>query len=387
MVQGKPFVTKDKFKQDKLFGTTWHRDTDGMSFKKEIKGRFCDRLFTKFEVNATGDVWLCCPSWLPYNIGNLFKNSVEEIWNSDQAMELRNQVNTDDWKYCQHEYCPLIASDSLPTHEEVLSKPIGKYIKSKSTYVDELPSFINFCNDNSCNIQCPSCRVHLISNVSGEKYKKSKFLNDKLVEFFLTEPTSREFTISVTGSGDPFGSKIFRDMLIGINGNNFPNLKVNLTTNAVMFTPKIWNLIAGIHKNLADVEISFDAGTKHTYETKTRVGGKWDLLLDNCKHLDAQITNFPNIRPNYNFVVQKDNYEEMAQYVELILKNYPNAKTIKFQLLADWGTWDKKTFESKAVWKETHPEYNKFLSCLKDPILKHPKVLLGNLTNHYKLAN
>jgi len=387
LVQGKPFVTSDKFKQDDIFGTTWQRDTDGMSFKKKLKGRFCNYLFTKFEVNNAGDVWMCCPSWLPYNIGNLFENSVEEIWNGVKARELRNQVFTDEWKYCSHEYCPLIASDTLPSHEEVLKKPEGRYIKYKSTFVDELPTFINFCNDSSCNLQCPSCRVHFISNVSGKEYEKSKQLNDKLVEYFLTIPTKRKFTISVTGSGDPFGSKIFRDMLIGINGKDFPNLRVNLTTNAVMFTPKMWNLISGIHKNLADIEISFDAGTKNTYETKTRVGGKWDLLLENCKNLDSQVLSYPNLRPNYNFVVQKDNYKEMSQYVNIILQYLPNAESIKFQLVADWGTWDKKTFDSKAVWKETHPEYNEFLSHLKDPIFKHPKVQLGNLFNHYKLVN
>lgn len=387
MIQGKPFATSDKFKEDPVFGTSWQRDTQGMSFKKELKGRFCTNLFTKFEVNNYGDVWMCCPSWLPFNIGNLFENSVEEIWNGPRARELRNQVFTDDWKYCNHEYCPLIASNTLPTQNEIVNKSERKYIDSQSTLIDELPTYINFCNDSSCNLQCPSCRVHFISNVSGKEYEKSKILNDKLVDYFLTKPTERRFTIGVTGSGDPFGSKIFRDMLIGIDGKKFPNLYINLTTNGVMFTPKMWNLISGIHQNLSDIEISFDAGVKHTYETKTRIGGKWELLLENCKHLDTQVINFPNIRPNYNFVVQKDNYKEISKYVNLILNNFPNANSIKFQLLADWGTWDKSTFDSKAIWKESHPEYREFLSYLKDPILKHPKVELGNLFNHYKLAN
>jgi hypothetical protein len=46
--------------------------------------------------------------------------------------------------------------------------------------------------------------------------------------------------MNVTGSGDPFGSKIFRDLLFGIDGSKYPNVKINLQTNGVMFTPKYW---------------------------------------------------------------------------------------------------------------------------------------------------
>jgi hypothetical protein len=35
-----------------------------------------------------------------------------------------------------------------------------------------------------------------------------------------------------------------------------------------------------IHQYVTSCEISVDAGTKETYETKTRINGNWDILLD-----------------------------------------------------------------------------------------------------------
>ena len=32
-------------------------------------------------------------------------------------------------------------------------------------------------------------------------------------------------------------------------------------------------------------EVSIDAFTKDTYENKTRIGGKWDILLENLKFI------------------------------------------------------------------------------------------------------
>ena len=68
------------------------------------------------------------------------------------------------------------------------------------------------------------------------EYNKQKLINDKICNIFFSKPTDRTFEINVTGSGDPFASIIYREMLTELNGKDFPNLKVNLNTNGVMFT-------------------------------------------------------------------------------------------------------------------------------------------------------
>jgi len=365
---------------DPIFGPVWIKETKGMDIvKKDLSGKFCTKLHTWLEVDMHGKAWLCCPSWLPYSIGNVLENTLEEIWNGEKAQELRNQIFTGEWNYCQQEFCPLIAGDNLPNLKDAENPPT-------STRAD-LPVNINFSNDESCNLKCPSCRVDKILFTQGPLYERRKLVNDKLYNMLFNVPTNRFFSIHVTGSGDPFASKIYREMLQKIDGSLFPNLEVNLQTNGIMFTPKNWERISKLHNNLRRIAISFDAGSKLTYENKTRLGGDWELLLENCKFLDKKVNDYPNLDIAYDFVVQVDNFTEMRKYIRLIEKQFPNAGSINFSIVTDWGTWPKDVYESKCIWKDSHPKHEDLLKVLKDSAFKSPKVKLGNLKPIWKKAN
>ena len=84
--------------------------------------------------------------------------------------------------------------------------------------------------------------------------------------------------------------------------------------------------------------ISFDAGTKETYEQKTRLGGNWDVLLKNCDFLNTKQDYFPQFKIAYHFVVQASNYKEMITFSNMVLDRFSNAQGINFKLVADWGT-------------------------------------------------
>lgn len=350
------------------------------------KNKYCYKFFSFFEVSTDGSCWICCPAWLPEKIGNILTDDFNTIWNGEKAQKLRNQVFTGDWCYCDHNICPLIASNSLPSLDDVdndylLSDYLKDAIKNNKVILEEMPTSIHFSEDRSCNLFCPSCRVEKILLKKGtEEYIKKKKINDKIFDLFLKTPTERKFEIYVTGSGDPFASTIYREMLENINGYDFPNLRINLNTNGVMFTPKNWNKLEKIHNNLQNCRISFDAGTKETYENKTRLGGNWDLLLENCRYLNERSKEFSNFNIHFDFVVQKDNYKEMKTYAELILDNFDNAESIHFSKLNDWGTWDKQQFNEHAVWKEENSEFESFINTLKDDIFDHPKIYLGNIS-------
>lgn len=379
----------EKWQPDPMFGKVWIKDITGLEFvTPDLSGKYCSKLYNWLEVDMWGKCWMCCPSWLPYHIGNILEESIEEIWNGAKAQELRKQIFDGTWNYCQASFCPLIQGDNLPDIKDILDGSHQKVnqheldaLKSKSLISTELPTCINFSNDESCNLKCPSCRTTKLLYTVGTEYDRRKIINDKIVEAFLTTPTERKFSIFVTGSGDPFASKIYRDMLYNLNGNDFPNLSVVMQTNGVMYTEKMWNNISKIHSNLTDCRISFDAATKDTYENKTRLNGDWDLLLSNCKFLDSKRNEFPNFRISYDFVVQKDNYKEMKQYIELVTANYPNFFQICFSMVSDWGTWAPEIYNEKCIWKNNHPEHQEFLDCLKDPIFDNINIDLGNLTS------
>jgi radical SAM protein with 4Fe4S-binding SPASM domain len=379
--------TKSVLVDDELFGHTWVKDQPSYDSNEfDLEGRYCSNFYHWIEVHGDGSCFMCCATWLPYKIGNLFENSLEEIWNSKKAQTLRNQMFTNEWKYCQKSLCPKIMQGSLPKISEVVNSQGDKYtqferdlLKNKSVVADKLPSHVNFVNDKSCNLYCPSCRVEKILNTSGPAYEASKLLNDKITDAYFTGPTDKYFSFFVTGSGDPFASKIYRDMLTSIDGKDYPNLSIGLQTNGVMFTPKMWQSLHKIHNNLSTCRISIDAGTKDTYENKVRLGGKWDVLLENLAYLNEQQKKHPKFKVGFDFVVQYDNYKEMPIYAEMMLTKFSKCTDVSFSILSDWHTWDGETYNQKCIWKETHPEYEEFLKVLKAPILNHSKVRLQNL--------
>lgn len=348
------------------YGSDWDVN-DQSKLKYDISTRTCGKLINWFEVDYNGNAWLCCPGWLPYSIGNILENSIIDIWHGERATELRNQISSGKWNYCQHSRCPHIVSGNLP-------------IKSNSSLIiPELPTHINFSNDESCNLACPSCRVSKIMLTSGPEYEKRKRINDLLVDAFLTVPTDRNFEINITGSGDPFASKIFRNMLINIDGAMFPNCKINLQTNGTMMSNKVWNSIFRIHSNIRRIKISYDAANKYTYEDKIRLNGKWDHLLENCSQLESQKRQYPLLETHYDFVVQSDNVNEMEDFVRLCMVQFPTFNKINFFLLFDWSTWDKDTFNQKAIWQHNHPNHQNFIDILQNKIFDDPRINMGNI--------
>jgi molybdenum cofactor biosynthesis enzyme MoaA len=362
-----------------------------MDLSFNLNNKYCSKFFNFFEITEDGSCWLCCPSWLPNRIGNILSNDFDVIWNGTIAQKIRSQAFTGEWNMCLHSVCPKIVQNELPNLKDAnkdifLSNKAKEAVNKKHTIVNDLPTIINFSEDRSCNLRCPSCRVEKIFYKKGtDEYNRQKEINNKIYKLFFKSPTDRYFEINVTGSGDPFASVIYKEMLENIDGTLFPNLKINLNTNGVMFTPKNWGKLSKIHNNLHNCRISLDAGTKKTYETKTRLGGNWDTLMNNCKFLNERAKEFENFKIHFDFVVQQTNYREMKQYVELVLNNFDAATSIHFSKVIDWNTWSKEEYYKNAVWKEDHLEHAEFLKVLDDEIFNNEKVWLGNLSSFRKV--
>lgn len=371
-------------KTSKKFYKVRSKDSAGsLNQQKDLTGRFCTNPFRQFDIMENGNVHSCCSSWLPTALGNINKQTPAEAWNSEASIAIRQSIHDGSFKYCDHKLCPSIQSDSLPTIESLggnqFFDDMREIAENKITRMESGPTFFNFCNDSSCNLSCPSCRVEKMIVREGPEFEKRLSVNEKVIAEYLSEPTDRAFTINVTGSGDPFASKIFRDFLFSLDGKDFPNMKVQLQTNAVLFTQKNWNKLEKIHDNLSVVLVSFDAATAETYAI-TRRGGRWDLLLENYTHLAEQRRAGKLNMLRTDFVVQADNFREMPDYVRLVKSI--GADSVYFSMVVDWRTWSKEVYETKCVWKQTHPDFEEFLTVLQDPIFDDPIVDLGNVTEY-----
>jgi MoaA/NifB/PqqE/SkfB family radical SAM enzyme len=349
-----------------------------------LKGRFCPNPFRQLDVYESGQAHLCCSTWLPTAAGNLKRESLESAWNSRSAQAIRASILDGSFSHCSHDACPAIQDGSLPTIEQARQDPqLRRIIDEGRTHLDSLPTFVNLCNDASCNLWCPSCRTHRINHTDPDVVAELRELQATIERAMFDQPTDRHFHVNITGSGDAFASRVFRDFLFGLDGADFPNLRINLQTNGVLLTPKNWRRMRRVHRNIDTVLVSFDAACEATYAI-TRRGGHWPTLLENTRALGEFRRRGELKQLRLDFVVQQANYREMPAFVELA--ESLGADHASFSKVMDWGTWPRAVFELQCIWDPEHPEFDEFLEVLRHPALGRPSVILGNLAPCRALA-
>lgn len=347
----------------------------------DLSKYFCRKPFDNFEVDTTGDVRICCGMWVSETIGNIYTTSPEEIFDSNMANKIRESILDGSFSFCNKELCPHISTLDLPKFDEVKD---GRYKTDKASF----PIFFNLMTDESCNLICPSCRISKVNFKSGPIYDKKKAGNDAIIKYTLKkarENPDHNIYLHITGSGDPFASRIYREFLFGFDGRLYPNVKINLQTNGMMFTEVYWDRLNKCHDNLSSVQVSFDAGTPETYAI-TRRDGDWNLLLKNYKMLTQKREEGKLDALRADFVVQDYNYLEMPDFVDIVAP-LSGTDNIVFQKIVNWGTYSDEEFSKREICNPKHPEYEDFLKVLRDDRLRNPKICWGNVAPYYNEAH
>ena len=319
--------------------------------------------FTAIEVHDNRS-FLCCASWLkkylPYGMG------IKESWNSQEAKDIRDSMLDGSYKFCDSVQCPflnklengIVEPNVLVRKSVINSNPDGvlsKAIEKHKDGVEYSPTNVQFSFDRTCNLKCPSCRIDLFV-ADSKKIKSVKATIDEIEN----EYSNNIETLYITGSGDPFISVGFRDFLRNFDKRKYPKLKrIHLHTNATKWNKEMWDSMKNIHPYVVTCEISIDAGTKDTYENKTRINGDWDELIENLKFIST-IPNLTKIKPS--FVVQNHNYKEMKIFYDLMLDIFGKKATVFFGKINNWGTFGTEEFAKHKVWDESHENYSEFVN-------------------------
>jgi len=316
------------------------------------KDFFCSTPFTYTEV-FDDKQFLCCPGWLKediYESDDILKN-----FHSEKSNKIRESILDGSYKYCDEKQCPYLASLSK-------GKLLDRRLKLKAANPIPKPHIasINFCFDRSCNLQCPSCRNELINYLGNDRIK----VDDKLRQVEENFSKTLQY-LYLSGSADPFYSKSFRQFLINFDPTKFPLLRnIHLHTNGLLWTEKLWSRMKNIHKFVNSCEISIDAASKTTYETKTRIGGNWNTLLERLDFI-TNITSVKNQR--FSFVVQDTNYFEMYDFCKLISDKFTGKRknfSIFFNHITNWGTYSEEQYLEKDVSNPNHKLHQDFLKHL-----------------------
>jgi len=312
--------------------------------------KFCPLPFQNMEIY--GDkVYLCCPDWSVgrYDIGDIYKDSFEDIWNSKKAVTLRKKILKGDYSLCNPDVCVFCANK---TYERmfILEKDCQPVMQLR-------PKIVKFGHDLECNIACSICRDEIIVDNREELQKK-----DALIDTLFIPLLRDARIVSISGSGDAFGSRHSRKLIKRIT-QTYPRIRFDFLTNGLMCNERVLRE-TGAYNKIYKMRISLHAVTKETYGRFVLNGEKlFDTIIQNLYMLKE-------LKKRYRFeyyiqmVVSAVNYKEMPEFAEFV-KQFDAAPSF-WEYRPDSKMYSEFDNTIDDIVSEAHPEHKDFLEVLKD---------------------
>jgi hypothetical protein len=329
-----------------------------------MKQFVCSAPFERFDIGPNGDVKLCCGHWLPTSIGNLLKQPVREVLNSPTAQAIRRSVTDGSYKYCNHLECARMIQQGLPRVDALDNPRARKAVAEQNYEVDGIDELM-FAFDQTCNLSCPSCRTHVITEKVSQSLEKARAVEEKLVPLLPTV-----HILQINPAGELFASKASRRLLELINDERCPDLKLDIISNGTLFSREEWNKFPGIHNKVRQIRISTDAACKETFEKLRRLG-RYEVFLENMRFLRDLRRNGAFSQFLFSFTYQLENFREMKAFVKFC-ENI-GADVAIFERLQN-RVFSDEVFSQKAVHYPEHTLYPEFVEVIKDPVFRSERV-------------
>ena len=297
----------------------------------------CPRPFDTILIDKNGSCFACeCTSWLPQSIGNLQLKTLDDIINSKMQQHLQSSITDGTYRYCNNKQCAWLLDKKNPP-------------EWKAQTPERKIKHLRLAIDDSCNLRCPSCRKGLIFHKEGSAYNIGIKLADRINEWLYDYKFPLQ--VHIGSDGDPFASHVYRHFMEQTPERN--NIKYSILTNALMFK-EFHTRVPYVINNMEELGVSIDGASKETYE-RLRLGGKWDKVNENLECI-SQLKKKYGFRFILHFVVQKENYHEMEDIIELG-KQY-GADRVWLNRITDWQTFTD--FNWYDVVAPAHPEHKQF---------------------------
>jgi MoaA/NifB/PqqE/SkfB family radical SAM enzyme len=203
---------------------------------------------------------------------------------------------------------------------------------------------------------------------------------DRMLHEFIVPFLADTKSLSLSGDGDPFASRHYRDVLRE-TASKYHDLRIELHTNAVLCDERAWN-DCHLNGRVDTVLVSIDAATRETYSIVRR-GGDFARLVRNLRFLAAKRAENCLKNLALAFVVQQLNFREMPAFVRL--GKELGVDRVSFSSIQYWTrAMTEAQFKDANVCRKDHPSHPELLKILRDPILLDPIVHLGNVGRREK---
>ena len=312
------------------------------SEQKNIK---CNKLENHCNIDSNGYVWGCCPGWVTQPFGNILYK--DDFYDSYVARIIKLSSLNKTYCFCNLDKCKF-------NHKKSIESSLKK-LECKN-----YPEEITIAIDKSCNLKCASCRK---CYYKLDKIKKQKL--EKITQKIIDTGWLDKSIVIAAGQGEVFYSSYYKKIIT----TNVKRDTIKILSNGTLLNKKNWELLEKSYKNIY-IEISIDAAHEETYK-KLRCGN-FKYLLKNLNML-GELRKENKIKLlQLNFVVQRDNYKEMIDFIDMA--NSFNVDKIQFTKLHNWGTFSKSEYKEKCMIIDNKYLDYELYELLKKPIFKKNNV-------------
>lgn len=269
---------------------------------------FCYLPYNSLTFSFGGQVFVCSYN-RDIDLGRYPANTIDEIWNGEEARKLREHMYYNDLNYgCRH--CKFFFEKGKFSNLRPLV--FDKYFQNTEA---QFPRVFEFELSNECNLECQMCHGEVSSSIRKNREKLPPLPN-VYDDAFVTQlekyiPHLKEAKFY---GGEPFLIPIYYKIWDRIKELN-PSLDLFVITNGTHWNSKIEKLISELN---FDVAISIDAFDKEKVE-RIRKNVVYEKLIDNI-HRFSEACNRKGRHLSLSFTVQKDNWEQLPLIVELCNK-------------------------------------------------------------------
>lgn len=320
----------------------------------------CTTMLHHLDILDKGTLNCCCTTFMLEFLGNLLEEDIKDIWNSKWHRILCLSLLNRTYRFCRTDLCPALVGKDRREYTEQFDEHCYPEIEAR-------PSSLNICIDHSCNLYCESCRNNI--QIADNKqlsiaYKVAEKIDKDILPYVNF--------IMMAGNGEVFLSKVYRKLWMSNAGKKSKYFQI--LSNGTLFTETIWQMFEAGRESSILLCVSIDAATEETYR-KIRRGGNWQSLMANMKfagnlRASGKISYF-----RLNFVVQRENYKEIPQFIELA-KSF-NADRVLFTRILNWGTYSDEEFERITMVDKNGSPKAELQKILDQPICKDEIVDLG----------
>ncbi len=328
----------------------------------------CKTMQNHLEILPDGNTKSCCTTFVSQGLDNIFDKTSDEVWKSILHKILCLSTENRTFSFCDKNMCPLFVAKKLEDCRSISWE--DKSYKQMSDF----PETLALSYDSSCNLACITCRkeLHFAKDKELEMVKK---IEDKVIKEYL--PYCKFLILA--GNGEVFASPSYRKIY---EANQCNSKYIRLLSNGVLFTPANWEHFKKNNNVKIMLTVSVDAASKETYQYIRR--GNFDVLQQIMRFASelrhkGELSYF-----RLNFVVQRENYKEMIDFVQW--GKELGVDEIFFTKILNWGTYTPEEFEQISMMeKDGITPKSELKEILKHPVMQSDIVDLGTIQFGHKV--